>query len=281
MPSAGCIGMRVLRHFRFTLDKAHRQLIVEPGESEPRHLSGPGVGLSLRSGRAIVEYVIAGGPGDQAGLKAGDELISLDGKPAAAVFRDLNGSGWFVRDEAHSVSGVFQRDRQAIPIEMAAHSWRAPALRVLSAGAGEMACASPPCGSDAAGRSDSLSYGGHAAGMISTYTAALHNPLLSPEDRAMTMTARGFARLRRDETDCCRVVSGESLRGDRYEESIGHRDCTSALADFKTAEGEDPHDPYAYLGHAICLARTGGPSEALLDFDQALSLRDNAPGDPR
>jgi hypothetical protein len=277
MPSAGCIGMRVLRHFRFTLDKAHRQLIIEPGESEPRHLLGPGVGLSLRSGRAIVEYVVAGGPGDQAGLRAGDELISLDGKPAATVFRDLNGSGWFVRDEAHSVHGVFQRDGQAIRIEIAAHSWRAPALRRVSAGTGEIACASPPCGSDADGRSDSMSYGGHAEGMISAYTAALHNPLLSPEDRAMTMTARGGARLQRDETDCCRVVSGESLRGDRYEESIGHRDCTAALADFEAARGEDPGDPYAYAGHAMCLVRTGRPSEALLDFDQALSLRENAP----
>jgi S1-C subfamily serine protease len=58
----------------------------EPGPyfGRPRPADRSGLGLSRGSGGALrVEGVIPGSPAERAGLRPGDELIAIDGRPAA------------------------------------------------------------------------------------------------------------------------------------------------------------------------------------------------------
>jgi len=81
---AGNIGNRILERFKVTLDYEHRQVWLEPGRRYPERdqLSRCGALLTRRGDVVNVENVLTGSPADRGGLRAGDEVIAIDGRPA-------------------------------------------------------------------------------------------------------------------------------------------------------------------------------------------------------
>ncbi len=83
----GNIGNTLLRHFTLYLDYHNQRLIVEKGDDfgkqlPPRLLTG--LQLSLDdSGRIAIHHVMKGTSADEAGLAAGDIILSVGGRPVA------------------------------------------------------------------------------------------------------------------------------------------------------------------------------------------------------
>ena len=84
------LGADFLRRYRVIFDYAHRQLVLEPRtppvpvaeyDMSGMFLLAEGAGRS----RYIVGELVKGGPAAEAGIDVGDELISLDGQPVAAI----------------------------------------------------------------------------------------------------------------------------------------------------------------------------------------------------
>jgi hypothetical protein len=83
---AGNIGNRILERFRVTFDYERREVILEPGKrySDRDHLTHAGVLLTRQAGVVRVASVLLFSPADHAGLRAGDQVLALDGRDIAA-----------------------------------------------------------------------------------------------------------------------------------------------------------------------------------------------------
>jgi len=84
----GIIGGELLRRFKVVFDTAHHQLILEPNAyfAEPyeHNMSGIGLRAEGRDFKTIRIYrIIADSPAAQAGLREGDEIVSIDSKSAS------------------------------------------------------------------------------------------------------------------------------------------------------------------------------------------------------
>jgi carboxyl-terminal processing protease len=68
-----------------TFDYERRQIYLEPGKrySDRDHLTRAGALLTRREGRVGVESVLANSPADHAGLRAGDQVLAVDGRGIA------------------------------------------------------------------------------------------------------------------------------------------------------------------------------------------------------
>lgn len=88
---AGNIGNELLDRFTVTLDYEHRQVWLEPGAryEERRNFSRFGAGLAKYGEEVRATQVTPGSPAAEAGLKEGDVVTAVDGKPAAALDPDL------------------------------------------------------------------------------------------------------------------------------------------------------------------------------------------------
>ena len=87
---AGNIGGAVLRRFRVTFDYAHRRVYLQPNERFDLPYDYDMSGLALVSegpafGVRRVQRVLPASPAQEAGLAAGDELVSIDGRKASDV----------------------------------------------------------------------------------------------------------------------------------------------------------------------------------------------------
>ena len=85
---SGNIGGGVLKRFVVTLDYGNNKMYLKPVTQSVSDLdsfdrSGMWINQSA-TGYSVVD-VTKGTPADRAGLKAGDEIVSVDGKPAASV----------------------------------------------------------------------------------------------------------------------------------------------------------------------------------------------------
>lgn len=85
---AGNIGAGILKRYVVTLDYEHQRIYLKPVSVPVTDLdtfdrSGMWINRSP-DGYAVVD-VTKGGPADQAGLKAGDIIVAVDGKPATAT----------------------------------------------------------------------------------------------------------------------------------------------------------------------------------------------------
>jgi PDZ domain/Aspartyl protease len=84
----GIIGGELLRRFKVVFDAPHRQLILEPNAyfNEPyeHNMSGAGLRAEGKDFRTVrINRIIADSPAAQAGLREGDVLVSVDGKPSS------------------------------------------------------------------------------------------------------------------------------------------------------------------------------------------------------
>lgn len=84
---AGNIGNGILHRFKVTLDYERRLMWLEPGKaySEPDVFSRSGLQLMQINGAIQVGQVIAGSPGDKAGLQRLDTVLSVDGRDPKAM----------------------------------------------------------------------------------------------------------------------------------------------------------------------------------------------------
>lgn len=88
-PIHGLLGYSFLKHYRVTLDHAHRIAWFEP---EPENWDGrsneytqPGLQVERRGGAARVVGVVAGSPAADAGIALGDELLRIDGADTGSL----------------------------------------------------------------------------------------------------------------------------------------------------------------------------------------------------
>ena len=84
---AGNVGSAILSRFTITFDYRHRKVYLEPNANFNRQESFNRSGLVIDKveGKWKVIDVIAKGPGDEAGIKVNDELVSIEGKAANEI----------------------------------------------------------------------------------------------------------------------------------------------------------------------------------------------------
>jgi predicted metalloprotease with PDZ domain len=83
---AGNVGGGVLRRYRLTFDYRHERLFLAPGPGagEPAPFDRAGLWLELHDGGLLVEDVVPGGPGANAGIYPGDRVLGIAGETADA-----------------------------------------------------------------------------------------------------------------------------------------------------------------------------------------------------
>jgi len=84
----GNIGAAILEKFRVILDYPRSRMILEPNDQLGRPMAYDRSGLVLSAEgadyrRFKVEAVAEGSPASEAGIEAGDRLVSIDGRPAS------------------------------------------------------------------------------------------------------------------------------------------------------------------------------------------------------
>ncbi|MGN6517486.1 MAG: aspartyl protease family protein [Rhizomicrobium sp.] len=85
---SGNIGGGVLKRFVVTLDYAHNTMYLKPVTQKVEDLDTydrSGMWINEDPAGYKVVDVTKGGPSDQAGLKPGDEIVSVNGKPATGI----------------------------------------------------------------------------------------------------------------------------------------------------------------------------------------------------
>lgn len=83
----GNIGGAILRRFTVTFDYGHHTLYLQPNQSfsKPFDYDRSGMWINLGDGGFEVESMLANGPAAAAGLRVGDVIVSVDGKPAGQM----------------------------------------------------------------------------------------------------------------------------------------------------------------------------------------------------
>jgi membrane-associated protease RseP (regulator of RpoE activity) len=86
----GNAGMAFLREFRVTFDFTNRLVRFERTGAEPIRcppVRSPGAGFLREEGVWAVAYLLDGGPAERAGLRVGDRVAAIDGRPVSDVGR--------------------------------------------------------------------------------------------------------------------------------------------------------------------------------------------------
>ena len=85
----GIVGNRLLQNYRVTLDYPRRKLLLErvTAKEEPDDAETPSFGLVIRTSSRIVlvDTVKKNSPAFRAGMKPGDEIVSIDGHEVAQM----------------------------------------------------------------------------------------------------------------------------------------------------------------------------------------------------
>ena len=78
----GIIGNRLLYRFKIIFDYHHGVIHLEPNDfiGDDYEISLSGFGINFKSGKPFIKNVVDQSPGDKAGLRNGDEVISINGK---------------------------------------------------------------------------------------------------------------------------------------------------------------------------------------------------------
>jgi len=116
---AGNIGYEILRRFSVTIDAPGRTayFLRNYAYGEPFAFTRSGLFLNRDSGKAVVSRVVENSPASAAGIKPGDVLVSINGRPAASLTADqihdvsLQPAGTVVRARV-------ERDGKSVAVEM-------------------------------------------------------------------------------------------------------------------------------------------------------------------
>lgn len=81
---AGNIGGAILKHFTVTFDYAKQTMYLKPNKNydAPMNYDRAGMWFNGKDGNFEVKSVLSGGPAGKAGLKVGDVITAVNGKPA-------------------------------------------------------------------------------------------------------------------------------------------------------------------------------------------------------
>lgn len=84
---AGNIGGAILKRFTVTFDYADKLIYLEPNSDAlvPMHYDRSGMWINQAKDGFKVKFVVPGGPSATAGLKAGDLITGVDGRPASRL----------------------------------------------------------------------------------------------------------------------------------------------------------------------------------------------------
>jgi hypothetical protein len=82
---AGSIGTGVLKHFHVTFDYAHKRIVLVPTQARSDAFDRAGLWLGRAPNGFEIYDVIAGSPAAEAGLRVGDVVTAVDGKPVAKI----------------------------------------------------------------------------------------------------------------------------------------------------------------------------------------------------
>jgi S1-C subfamily serine protease len=85
---SGNIGGGILKRFVVTLDYGHNTMYLKPvtqAVSDLDSFDRSGLWINRNAGGYTVVDVTKGGPSDEAGLKVGDAIVAVDGKPATSI----------------------------------------------------------------------------------------------------------------------------------------------------------------------------------------------------
>ena len=84
---AGNVGAGVLKRFNVTFDYQRQQIILEKNANfdKPDTFDRSGMWLNMAGDTFEVMDVVAGGPAAQAGMKVGDKIVAVDGRPANQI----------------------------------------------------------------------------------------------------------------------------------------------------------------------------------------------------
>jgi predicted aspartyl protease len=84
---AGNIGGAILNRFTVTFDYAHERMYLKPNKAHdtPMNFDRSGMWINGSSAGFVVKTVMSGGPAAKAGLKPGDVITAVDGKPAGKI----------------------------------------------------------------------------------------------------------------------------------------------------------------------------------------------------
>jgi hypothetical protein len=115
----GNIGYDILRRFTVTIDAPGRMLYLTRNAAfgEPFAFTRSGLFLNRDGGKIVVTLVSEGSPAQRAGVRPGDVLVKLDGKPVASL----------TADQLHAVSlqpagtvvdAVLERDGRSVKVAL-------------------------------------------------------------------------------------------------------------------------------------------------------------------
>lgn len=118
---AGNVGNRILERFRVTLDYDNRRIWLEPGARyrDRDSFTRAGVLLVREEGRVLARSVLPGSPAGKAGLREGDEVTAVDGRPVG---------DWTVR----ALEELFERGENGRKVPIAALRDGAPLALVVT-----------------------------------------------------------------------------------------------------------------------------------------------------
>lgn len=87
--AAGLIGSDILRQFNITFDYGRESITFQKNHRYGVHSNFDRVGVWLGQDAASAGFsvidVISGSPADHAGIKVGDKILAIDGKPAESL----------------------------------------------------------------------------------------------------------------------------------------------------------------------------------------------------
>lgn len=116
----GNIGGAILARFTVTFDHASHALWLAPnaGFGAPFHLDRSGLRIHAGDGGFEVVAVMAGSPGDEAGLRVGDVVVAVDGAAAAGTALHVQRRAWQVSAVGTRVALRVARDGSAFDASM-------------------------------------------------------------------------------------------------------------------------------------------------------------------
>ncbi|NOT34291.1 MAG: PDZ domain-containing protein [Candidatus Eisenbacteria bacterium] len=118
---AGNIGNRVLERFKVTFDYERRQVWLEPGARyrDRDRFSLTGLQLAHGGDGLTVAQVLAGSVAEAAGLRVGDRILDLEGRPAASWSIEEYERVFEVANPGEKRKLVYERDGKKRSIQFA------------------------------------------------------------------------------------------------------------------------------------------------------------------